>query len=68
MIAVRTAFNLFCDCWKLYRKYIAADLDEENLDRFIQESEEVFRKYEQDLFAKDLLLVVTNEIERKIKN
>ena len=62
MMAVRTVFNLFCDSWQLYRKYI---LKEKDLDGFIRESEELFQKYAQDPFAKDLLLAVTNEIERK---
>lgn len=61
-MAVRTVFNLFCDSWHLYRKYIK--LNEKDLDEFIQESGELFQKYEQDPFAKDLLLAITNEIER----
>lgn len=67
MMAVRTVFNLFSDCWYLYRKYILRKLKEKELDDFIKESEELFRKYEQDPFAKDLLLAVTNEIERKCR-
>ena len=63
-MAVRTVFNLFCDSWHLYRKYILSKLNEKVLDDFIQESEELFEKYAQDPFAKDLLLAVTNEIER----
>ena len=61
-MAVKTVFNLVCDSWQLYRKYI---LKEKDLDGFIQESEELFQKYGQDPFAKDLLLAVTNEVERK---
>ena len=41
--------------------------DEKDLDEFIQESGELFQKYKQDPFAKDLLLAVTNEIERMEK-
>ena len=67
MMAFRTAFGLFCDSWHLYRKYILGELDEKDLDEFIQESEEIFRKYNQDPLAKDLLLSVTNEIERKVR-
>ena len=67
MMAVRTVFNLFCDSWQLYRKYISKTLNEDDLDGFIQESGDLFQKYEQDPFAKDLLLAVTNEIERKEK-
>lgn len=65
MMAVKTVFNLFCDSWHLYRKYILRKLNEEDLDEFIRESRELFQKYDQDPFAKDLLLAVTNEIERK---
>ncbi len=67
MMAVRTVFNLFCDCWQLYRKYITKALNEDDLDRFIQESGNLFRKYGKDPLAKDLLLAVTNEIERMEK-
>ena len=65
MMAVKTVFNLFCDSWHLYRKYILRKLNEEDLDEFIRESRELFQKYDQDPFSKDLLLAVTNEIERK---
>ena len=61
MMAIRTVFNLFCDSWQLYRKYI---LKEKDLDDFIRDSGELFQKYGQDPFAKDLLLAVTNEVER----
>lgn len=64
MMAVRTVFNLFCDSWQLYRKYITRELEEKTLDDFIRESGELFQKYEQDPFAKDMLLAITNEIER----
>ena len=67
MMAVRTVFNLFCDSWQLYRKYILSKLNEKDLNEFIRESDELFQKYEQDPFAKDLLLAVTNEIDRKEK-
>ena len=68
MMAVRKAFGLFCDCWHLYRKYITSELKDNDLDDFIRESGEIFRKHEQDPFAKDLLLAVINEIERREKH
>lgn len=67
MMSVRTVFSLFCDSWHLYRKYILSKLNEKDLDEFIQESGGLFQKYGQDPFAKDLLLAVTNEIERMEK-
>lgn len=66
-MAVRTVFHLFCDSWHLYRKYTLGELDEKELDKFIGESGELFQKYKRDPFAKDLLLAVTNEIERKMR-
>ena len=68
MMAVRRVFNLFCDSWYLYRKYILRQLNGEELEHFIQESDEHFQKYGKEPFAKDLLLAVTNEIERKEKD
>ena len=67
MMAVKTVFNLFCDSWQLYRKYIAKALNTDDLDGFIQESGDLFQKYGQDPFAKDLILAVTNEVERKMR-
>ena len=64
MMAVRTVFSLFCDSWYLYRKYILSKLNEKDLDEFIRESGELFQEYEQDPFAKDMLLAITNEIDR----
>ena len=64
MMAVKTVFNLFCDSWHLYRKYILSKLNEKELDEFVRESGELFQKYEQDPFVKDMLLAITNEIER----
>lgn len=68
MMAVRTVFNLFCDSWHLYQKYILSKLNEKDLDEFIRESGELFQKYERDPFAKDMLLAITNEIERMEEN
>ena len=68
MMSVRTVFSLFCDSWHLYRKYILSKLNEKDLDEFIRESGGLFQKYGQDPFAKDLLLAVANEIDRKEKN
>ena len=52
-MAVKKVFNLFCDGWHLYRKYILRKLNEKDLDEFIRESEKLFQKYDQDPFAKD---------------
>ena len=66
-MAVRTAFQLFCDCWNLYRKYILRTANEETLERFKKETEEIYAKYEKEPMAKEMLLAVINEVERKEK-
>ncbi|WP_281844429.1 MULTISPECIES: hypothetical protein [Sellimonas] len=65
MMAVRTAFQLFCDCWHLYRKYILRTANEETLEQFKKETEEIYTRYKQEPMAKEMLLAVIGEVERK---
>lgn len=67
MMAVRVVFSLFCESWNLYRKYILTELNEDELDSFTEEADKIFKKYDQTPMAKDLILAVINEIERKEK-
>ena len=67
MMAVRTAFQLFCDCWHLYRKYILKTANEEVLEGRKNEADKIFKKYDEKPLAKELLMAVLNEIERKEK-
>lgn len=66
-MAVRTAFQLFCDCWRLYRKYILRTANEEVLEQFKREIDEIYARYEQEPMAKEMLIAVINEVERKEK-
>ena len=66
MMAVRTAFQLFCDCWHLYRKYILKTANEEVLEGLKNEADKI-KKYDEKPLAKELLMAVLNEIERKEK-
>lgn len=65
MMAVRTAFQLFCDCWHLYRKYILRTANEGALEQFKKETEEIYTRYKQEPMAKEMLLAVIGEVERK---
>ena len=47
MMAVRTAFQLFCDCWHLYRKYILKTANEEVLEGLKNEADKIFKKYDE---------------------
>ena len=67
MMAVRTAFQLFCDCWHLYRKYILKTANEEVLEGLKNEADKIFKKYDEKPLEKELLMAVLNEIERKEK-
>ena len=68
MMAIKAVYNLFCDSWKLYRKYMVCQLNEKELDLFVQETKDIFQKYDQEPLAKDLMVTVTSEIERRLKN
>lgn len=67
MMGVKDAFSLFCNCWELYRKYAVSDLGDEELQRFAYESGALSRKYHEDAFAREVILAVVNEIDRKEK-
>lgn len=61
-------FNLYTDCWKLFRKYQAMDdIDingiESLFDSLVLESDELYKKYSKATLAKDLILATVNEIE-----
>lgn len=61
----KQVFELFSDCWGLYRRYAVSDLNEESLKSFVSETEELYRnKYGRDELAKEMLLAVSGEIDR----
>ena len=68
MMAIKAVYDLFCDSWKLYQKYMVCQLNEKELDLFVQETKDIFQKYDQEPLAKDLMVTVTSEIERRVKN
>ena len=68
MMAIKAVYDLFCDSWKLYQKYMVCQLNEKDLDLFVQETKDIFQKYDREPLAKDLMVSVINEIERRVKN
>lgn len=64
MMGFKSVFSLFCDCWKLYSKYATSSLDNEELQKFVDEATAISRKYQEDAFARELVLAVINEIDR----
>ena len=64
MMKFLEAAGLFQDCWYLYRKYFGVKLDPEEWSNLVKAMEEVYQKYHEAEFAKDLLLAVEKEIEK----
>ena len=65
---LKTVYGMFTDAWKLYKKY--ADIrqtQESRWDMFVDEADAVSRKYNGNRLCRDLLLAVTNDLERKSK-
>lgn len=67
MMAVRTVFNLFCDCWTLYLKYISRKLKADDLANLTKDAEGIWRKYDKKPLAKDMVLAVLDEINRVVQ-
>lgn len=64
MMGFKSAFSLFCDCWELYSKYAVSNLSDEELQKFVDEATAISRKYNEDKFARDVVLAVIDEIDR----
>lgn len=59
--------QLFSEAWKLYRKFFNTDMSEADFDHMVKIMEMLYEKYKKQPLAKDLLLAVGSEIERKEK-
>lgn len=65
MMALKTVFDLFCDCWGLYHNYALKCFDDNVWDSFRDDVVNLSKKYHNDLLAREIILAVANEIERK---
>ena len=65
-MAFRDVYQLFTDCWRLYQKYAARRLVEQECEQIMQEAERLREKYNSDL-AKDILIAVLRELEKGIE-
>ena len=62
-MAFRDVYQLFTNCWRLYQKYAARRLVEQECEQIMQEVERLREKYNSDL-AKDILIAVLRELEK----
>lgn len=65
-MAFRDVYQLLTDCWRLYQKYAARRLVEQECEQIMQEVERLREKYNSDL-AKDILIAVLRELEKGIE-
>lgn len=66
---LKRVYNLFTDCWRLFKKYsdVKSGSDNEYWQGLIDEGGELSGKYDNDKFAISLILAIFDEFERKEK-
>ena len=67
---LREYFSLYTDCWKFFRKYaeLIGQMEEEQFwQQAVNESEELFRKYQKSEFAKKMLAATMGELDEIYK-
>ena len=60
-------FDIFTACWKFFRKYVELikKVDSDSYwEALVNESAEIYAKYDNTEFVKGLLVATTKEIER----
>jgi hypothetical protein len=57
--------QIYNDIWFFYKKYINGAGDDEYWETLNQEAQEIVAKHNGDMFARELALVVINELARK---
>ena len=63
-------FDVWQEIWRFHKKFYNNDGSDRTWEQIVNESSEIARKYEgksQYNFAKDLILAVISEIEKKDK-
>ena len=67
---LRKYYDVYTDCWKLFRKYSVPDDSKEFWERLRDEMEEIWNRHGKSEHAKKILLATRDEIEkiwRKLK-
>ena len=61
---VRDYYRAVVDCWRFFRKYMSLFDSEENWKELVKETHRIYERYRKAVFVKNLLLDMTDEIER----
>ena len=59
--------EIYNDVWFLYKKYLSWPGDDEDWEQIKKEAQEIVDKHNGDMFAKDLIYAVINELGRVLK-
>ena len=57
--------QIYNDVWFFYKKHINCDNSDECWEQIKQEAQELVKKYVGDMFVRELLAAVINELSRK---
>lgn len=57
-------FNIYTECWRMFRKYSAPVDDDEFWDGLVKEGNRIVDSYTAKEFAKKVVLSTIDEIER----
>lgn len=57
--------QIYNDVWFFYKKHINCDNSDQCWEQINQEAQEIARKYGNDMFARELIWAVINELSRK---
>ena len=59
--------EIYNEVWFLYKKYLGCSGSENDWEQLTKDAQEIVDKYNGDMFARELLYAVINEIGRVIK-
>lgn len=59
--------EIYNDVWFLYKKYLSCPGADEDWENLKKEAQEIVDKHNGDMFAKDLIYAVINELGRVLK-
>ena len=59
--------EIYNDVWFLYKKYLSCPGADEYWEQIKKEAQEIVDKHRGDMFAKDLIYAVINELGRVLK-
>ena len=57
--------EIYNSVWFFYKKYVEEERTEDFWEKVNKEANEILKKYKGDLFCRELLGTVMNELERK---